>query len=63
MDFLNDLIGSPGLVIGLILGAGIGLGVSMLKWGEPNTGLVVTLAIVLGIVGIVVEYSLLSRKK
>ena len=63
MDFLLDLIGSIGFFIGLAVGAGIGLGVSMLVWGEPNVGLVSTLAIVLGFIGVFVEYYMSDSKK
>ena len=63
MDFLGELIGSIGLLIGLVLGAGIGLGVSMLAWGEPNAGLILTLTIVLGVIGMVVEYYMFDSKK
>ena len=63
MDFLFDLLGFPGLLIGLVIGAGIGFGVSMLAWGEPNAGLILTLTIVLGITGMIVEHYMSDSKK
>lgn len=62
MDFLFDIIGGFGLVIGIVIGAGIGWGVSMLVWGEPNIELISTLALTLGVIG-ALSQALMDRPK
>lgn len=58
-----DTLVNIGLVIGLAMGAGIGWGVSMWAWGEPNVELITTLALTLGVIGFVLEMVLSQFKK
>lgn len=55
MFFIDILLHAWGLVFGVILGAVIGWGISMLVWGEPHAEMISTLAVVIGIVGAVVQ--------
>ncbi len=48
MFFIDILLHAWGLVFGVILGAVIG-------WGEPHAEMISTLAVVIGIVGAVVQ--------